>query len=150
MKNYGDRGGCLITPSEISIILHMIRKPNSIIVFLFIKNNSQFKNVAKTSLPASMLSSSSIGLSSSANILQIADGALRVVSASCCFYYVFSHYFGQFQLQCLLLKRVKCPLFQFLQRKQLNLVPKSSRLTVHQPVEGCIFDVISSLNIKFL
>ena len=42
MKNYGDRGGCYrrITPSEISIILHMIRKPNSIIVLLFIQNNS--------------------------------------------------------------------------------------------------------------
>ena len=37
MKNYGDRGG---TPSEISIILHMIRKPNSIIVLLFIQKNS--------------------------------------------------------------------------------------------------------------
>ena len=29
-----------ITPSEISIIFHMIRKPNSIIVLLFIQNNS--------------------------------------------------------------------------------------------------------------
>ena len=52
MKNYGDRGG---SPSEISIILHMIRKkPNSIIVLLFIQNNSQFKNIAKTCLPPSM------------------------------------------------------------------------------------------------
>ena len=43
MKNYGDRGGCYPsrprrkTPSEISIILHVIRKSNSIIVLLFIK-----------------------------------------------------------------------------------------------------------------
>ena len=29
-----------ITPSEISISLHVIRKPNSIIVLLFIQNNS--------------------------------------------------------------------------------------------------------------
>ena len=29
-----------ITQSEISIILHMIQKPNSIIVLLFIQNNS--------------------------------------------------------------------------------------------------------------
>ena len=29
-----------ITPSEISIILHMIGKPNSVIVLLFIQNNS--------------------------------------------------------------------------------------------------------------
>ena len=49
-----------ITPSEISISLHVIRKPNSIIVLLFIQNNSQFKNMAKTCLPPSMLSSSSI------------------------------------------------------------------------------------------
>ena len=30
----------MIAPSEISIILHMIRKPNTIIVLLFIQNNS--------------------------------------------------------------------------------------------------------------
>ena len=35
-------------PSEISIILHMIQKPNSIIVLLFIQNNFQFKKTAKT------------------------------------------------------------------------------------------------------
>ena len=48
MKNYGDRGECYpsrplegrITLSEISKILHMIRKPNSIIGLLFIQNNS--------------------------------------------------------------------------------------------------------------
>ena len=42
-KNYGDRGGFRprrITPSEISIILHMIRKPNSVIVLLFFQNYS--------------------------------------------------------------------------------------------------------------
>ena len=37
-----------------------LRKPNSIIVLLFIQNNSQFKTIAKTSLPALMLSLSSI------------------------------------------------------------------------------------------
>ena len=55
-----DRRPRRITPSEISIILHMIRKPNSITVLLFIENNSEFKDIAKTSLPASMLSLSSI------------------------------------------------------------------------------------------
>ena len=49
-----------ITPSEISIILHMISKPNSIIVLLIIQINSEFKNIAKTCLPPSMLSSSSL------------------------------------------------------------------------------------------
>ena len=82
MKNYGDRGWSYrprrITPSEISIILHMIRKPNSVTVLLFIQNNSQFKSKAKTCLPPSMFSAR-LGLFSSANILQIADLALRVV-----------------------------------------------------------------------
>ena len=41
-----------------SIILHMIRK--LVIVLLFIQNNFKFKNIAKTCLPPSMLSSSSI------------------------------------------------------------------------------------------
>ena len=38
MKNYGDRRGgwADITPSKISIILYMIRKPNSIINFIFL------------------------------------------------------------------------------------------------------------------
>ena len=67
-----------ITPSEISIILHMIRKPNSIIVLLFSQSNSQFKNVAKTDVKF-IFDSARLGLSSSANILQIADVALRVV-----------------------------------------------------------------------
>ena len=137
MKNYGDQGGChrggcrprRITPSSISIILHMIRKPNSVIVLLFIQNNSQFKNIDKTCLPPSMVSLSSIvhvqGLLSFANILQIGDVALRVVL--CCSCHVFSHYFAQF----LLLKRVKCPPFLFSQPKQLNLIPRSSQLTVH-------------------
>ena len=62
MKNYGDRGGRYrlrwITPSEISIILHTIRKSNSVIVLLFFQNGSWFTNVAKTCLPPSMLSSS--------------------------------------------------------------------------------------------
>ena len=48
-------------------------------------------------------------------------------SSSCCSCYVFSHYFAQY----LLLKRVKCPPCLFSQPKQLNLVPRSSRLTVH-------------------
>ena len=44
MKNYGDwtcpgRRPRKITPSEIFVILHIIRKPNSMIVLLFIQNN---------------------------------------------------------------------------------------------------------------
>ena len=46
-----------------------------------------------------------LDLSSSVHILQIAYVALRVVF--CCFCYVLSHYFAQFQLQFLLLKRLK-------------------------------------------
>ena len=133
MKNYGHRGGCYrprrITPSEIYTILHMIRKPNSIIVLLFIQNNSQFKNKAKTCLPPSMLSSSSIVHVQGCSASQIfsKQHTLPFEFSSCCSFHDFSYYFAQF----LLLKRVKCPPVLFLQPKQLNLVPRSSRLTVH-------------------
>ena len=60
MKNWADPGGCYprwIIPSEMCLILHIVRKPNSLISLLFIQNNSLLKNIAKTCLPASMLSS---------------------------------------------------------------------------------------------
>ena len=131
MKNYGDRGGCWprrIIPSEISIILHMIRQPNVIIVLLFIQNSSQLKNIAKTYLPPSLLSSSSIVhvLGCSAPQIFSKQQMLSFELSSCCSCHVFSYYFVQF----LLLKRVKCPPFLFSQPKQLNLVSRSSRLTV--------------------
>ena len=112
-KNYGDRGGCYpsisrpqprrITPSEISIILHMTRKPNSIIVLLFIQNKSQFRNKAKTCSPPSMLSSPSILHVQIFSKWQMSPFEL----CSCCSCHVFSCNFAQF----LLLKRVKCPPF---------------------------------------
>ena len=49
-----------ITPSSICLIIHILREPNSLIPLLFIQSNLLFKNIAKTCLPASMLSSSSI------------------------------------------------------------------------------------------
>ena len=48
-----------------------------------------------------------------------------------------------------LLKRVKCPPFLFLQPKQLNLVSRASRLTVHNLQKSCFFDVMGSLIAKF-
>ena len=137
MKNYGDRG-CypskrrprrITPPSEISIILHMIRKPNSIFFLLFIQNNSQFKSKAKTCLPPSILSSPSIVHVQGCSAPQIFSKQQMspFELSSCCSCHVFSYYFAQF----LLLKRVKCPPFLFSQSKQLNLVPRSSRLTVH-------------------
>ena len=137
MKNYGDLGGCWprqITPSEISIILHMIRKPNSIMVFLFIQNNSYFKNIAKTSLPASMLSLSLI-------VYVYVCPALHIFSkqqmSPCAFPFLL--FLLCFQLLFRLVPALVLTLetsevsaiLVNLQRKQLNLVPRSSRLTVH-------------------
>ena len=68
--------------------------------------------------------SARVGLFSSANILQI---AAPFELSSCCSCHVLSYYFSQF----LLSELGKCPPFLFSQPKQLNLVPKSSRLTVH-------------------
>ena len=99
----------LITPSEISIILHMIRKPNSITVLLFIQKNSQFKNIAKTCLPPSMFSSSSIVYVQVCPAPQIFSKQQMspIELSSCCSCHVFSYFFAQF----LLLKQVKCPPF---------------------------------------
>ena len=52
MKNYADLRGCYppkprITTSEICIILYIIRKPNSIIVLLFIQNISRALKIYK-------------------------------------------------------------------------------------------------------
>ena len=75
-----------LTPSEISIILQMIRKPNSKIVLLFIQNNSQFKNKLNNAYLRRCLvhvyregQKIKKGLFRSANILQIADVVFRVV-----------------------------------------------------------------------
>ena len=120
-KNYGDRGGCYPsrlqaeadnTLRDLRIILHMIRKPKSIIVSLFIQNNSQFKNIAKTCLPPSILSSSSPvhvqGCSTPQVFSKQQMSPLKF--SSCCSCHVFSYYFAQ----VLLLKRVKClPFFVF-------------------------------------
>ena len=83
-------------------------QPHSLIALLFIQNNSQFKNTAKTCLPASMLTLSSIVY------IQVCPAPLIFSKqqmspselSSCCFCYVFSRYLAQFQLQFLLLKRV--------------------------------------------
>ena len=71
-------------PSEICLILHILRKSNSLIALLFILVIPSLKTAAKTCLPASMdvkfmFDSVRLGLSSSSSILQIADVVLRVV-----------------------------------------------------------------------
>ena len=113
-----------ITPSEISIILHMIRKPNSIIVSLFIQNNSQFKNKAtcKTCLPPSILSSPSMVYVQGCSAPQIFSKQQMspFELCSCCSCHVFSNNFAQF----LLLKRVKCPPFFVLKNKTTQPCPQ--------------------------
>ena len=110
-----------VLSSEISIILHMIQKMNSIIVLLFIQNNSQFKNRAKTCLPPSMLSSPSIvhvqGFSAPQMFSKQQMSPFKL--CSCCSCHVSRYNFAQF----LLLKRVKCPPFFFSEPKQLSLDP---------------------------
>ena len=139
MKNYGDRGGYYpsrpqprrITPSEISIILHTIRKPNSIIVYYSFKIIPTLKtwlkhaNLHRSIDVKFIIDSARLGLSSSTNILQIADVAFRVV------FLLFLPCFQLLFAKFLLLKRVKCPPFFVFTTKQLNLVPRSSRLPVH-------------------
>ena len=94
MKDYADIGGCYpprpsITPSEICIILPILRKPNLLTALLFIPNNSQFKNKLKDAylrrcyFHLDSACSEDKGLFRSANILQIADAVCRVVFLLC-------------------------------------------------------------------
>ena len=111
-----------ITPSEISIILHMIRKPNSIIVLLFIQNNSQFKNKAKTCLPPSMLSSPWIVHVQGCSAPQIFSKQQMSPFELCsfCSGHASSYNFVQF----LLLKGVRCPPFFVFTTKTTQPRPK--------------------------
>ena len=117
MKNYGNRGGCCPSrlSAEVDNILRDLHsssydtKAKSNNFFIFIQNNSQFKNIAKTSLPPSMLSSSSIAHVQGCSAPQIFSKQQMspFELSSCCSCHVFSYFFAQF----LLLKRVKCPPF---------------------------------------
>ena len=69
-----------------------------------------------------------LGLFSSANILQIADVAIRVVFLL--FLPCFS-YFCLVPAVVLTLETSEMSAIFFTQTKQLNVVPRSSRLTVH-------------------
>ena len=133
MKNQADRGGCYprwITPSEVCLIFHTLRKPNSLINLLFIQNNSQFKNIAKTCLPPSILSSSSIVYVQVCPAPQIFSTS-HMSPSELCSCHVFSYYFAQFQLQFLLLKRVKClPFFVFTTK---TTEPRTQVLSVTVP-----------------
>ena len=84
-------------------------KAESITVFLFIQNNSQFKSKAKICLPPLMLSSPSIVHVQGCSALEIfsKQHMSPFELCSCCSCHVFSYNFAQF----LLLKRVKCPPF---------------------------------------
>ena len=125
VKSYGDRGGCYrprrIRPPEISIILHMIRNSNLLIVLLFIQNNSQFKNML-TSIDPSMLSSSSIVHVQGCSAPQIFSKQQMspFELSSCCSCHVFSYFFAQF----LLLKQMKCPPFFKFTTKTTQLRPR--------------------------
>ena len=93
--------------------LHMIKKPNSIIVLLFIQNNSQFRNLAKTCLPPQihrcqvhLRQTEHVQGCSATQILPKQQMSPFELS-SCCSCRVFSYFFAQLSL----LKRVKCPPF---------------------------------------
>ena len=90
MKNYGDREGWY--PSrpyaevDICVILDMIGKQNSIILFYYsfkiipsLKTGLKHAYLHRSTIVKFIFDSVHLGLFSSANILQIADVTLRVV-----------------------------------------------------------------------
>ena len=125
MKNYGDRRPRRITPSEISIILHMIRKPNSVKIIPSLKTCLKHAYLHGSIDVKFIFDGARFGLSSSANILQIPDFALRVVLLQ--LLRCFSLFF---RLVLTLETSEMSATFLFSQPEQLNLVPRSSRLTV--------------------
>ena len=102
--------------------------------FIVFQNNSYFKNKLLNMLASPMLSSSSIAYL----LASLGDKGLfslvfskqqnqSIELYSCCSCdHIFSQYFAQFFLA----KRVKCSAILYSLPKQLNLVPRSSRLTV--------------------
>ena len=127
-----------VTPSQISIILHLMRKPNSIVVLLFIQNNPQFKNKAKTCLPPSMLSSPSPVHVQGCSAPQIFSKQQMSPFELCsfCSGHVFSYNFAYF----LLLKRVKCPPFLVF----------TTKTTQPRPQGFSVNDALTSKNAAFL
>ena len=120
-----------ITPSEISIILHMIWELNSIIVLLFVQNNSYLKKKGlkhgklHQSIDVKFIfDSARLGLSNSVNILQMADVAMFLAMFS-----PSSYSWNEWNVRHFLSS----------QSKQLNLVPRSSRLMVPLPVKTLHF-----------
>ena len=86
MKDYADIGGCYpprpsITPSEICIILPILRKPN-LLIALF-KNKLKHAYLPRCYFHLDSACSEDKGLFRSANILQIADAVCRVVFVLC-------------------------------------------------------------------
>ena len=83
MKNYGDRRGCFlprrIPPSEISIILHAIRKPNSFKIIPRLKTQLKQAYPHRSIDVKFIFDSARLVLFSFANILQRENVALPVV-----------------------------------------------------------------------
>ena len=115
-------------------------------VLLFIKNNSQFKNMAKTFLPPSIhlpYAQCTLGLFSSVNILQIVDVALRVV-----FLLFLPCFFKQlFRLVLTLKTNEMSAIFIFTAK---TTQPRPQVFSVNKLQKSYTFDVIGSLNAKFL
>ena len=97
-----------ITPSEICRILHILRKPNSIIVLLFLQNNSKFKNKLKHANLGQCKFISIMHLYREVQENKVCSGLqiysiqqmLSVKLSSCCSCGVFRQYF--------VVRRVKC------------------------------------------
>ena len=147
------RCGCY-PPSEICRILHILRKPNSIMVLLFLQNNSKFKNKLKhanlgrwTLISVMHLYRGNFRKLRSAQVykyaLQIADVVVEL--SSCCSCEVFR--------QCIAVKRVKCsatvPPFCFNYQNNSTSSPgfPGQRFNNLQP--GCTFDTILTLSVQY-
>ena len=157
MKKSANWGGCYLPrsprPSSKLRTLHILRKPNSIIVLLFLQNNSKFKNKLKHSnlgrckhIDNASLSGLILGdqsLLRSANIFQIADVVRRVIFFCSCD--VFRQYFA--------VNRVKfsttvSPFCSYYQNNSTSF-PGFHGQPFNNLQQGCTFDVILTSSVQY-
>ena len=136
MKNSADR---------ICRILHILRKPNSIIVLLFLQNNSKFKNKLKHANLGRCKFISIKHLYREVQEIYSQQQMLSVELFSCCSCDVFGQYFE--------VQRVKCsatvPPFSSNEQNNSTLSPGFLGQRFNNLQLGCSFDIILTSSVQY-
>ena len=128
----------------------MIRKPNTIIVLLFIQNNSQFKNMSKTCLPPSIHRFQAHLRQCTFRVVQLRKCSPNSrCHPSSCLLAVLAMFLAIFRLVLSLETSEMSAIFQVHNQNNSTSSPGLLGQRCINLQESCIFDVVSSLNTKF-